>query len=1085
MSDGVYDFRVLGSLEVLAADGSSVDLGGPRQRAVLAALLTTPGEVVPTDALVEAVWPGELPANPRRAIQSYVARLRQRLGSDVVVARGDGYAVITDGGNVDAQRFAEAQTGEGDPAQVLAGWRGLPFQELADWPPAQARGARLLHTRAALAARCVEQDLADGRFVEAASRGRESVVEYPYDERLWSGLMRALYHCGQQAEAVAACVTLRDRLRDDLGLDLSPELIELERAILRHVALPAPRPPAVAGRPRLPALLQRFAERSFVGRQDELSSCFAAWEEATGRVGTRLVLLTGEPGIGKTHLAAELAGRVSADGGLVLFGGARPDPGVAPGPLVDVIRGYTATGGAGEDGRSLVLSARERGVLARVAPEFGDPAPLVGDVDADRSELAAVIARALSQIAQAVPVLVVLDDLHWAGRSTFGVVGEILRSAPEARLLVVATMRDVPPDTSPELDDLLGDLLRLPMTSRIRLPGLDVEAVAELLPRGDDESVRELVRRSAGVPLLVTQLASSLPGQSLPGQRGHTDDVRDSVMSRVGRLGDEVTEVLRTAAVVGEQFSIAVLLGCVSDVPTLVASLSTAEAARLIEPVDRRGEEMRFHHAVVRDALYDSLAVLDRFQRHVAVAGALTRSSGDESGPHSAQVAWHLSRGGPMADVAACVRHARATAARASASALNAEAADLLALPLGMDGLTEHERCRLLVEKATADGLAGQDVASAVSAREANQLAAANGWDDLLVAAALAYAPTSGRWLGDSAAEGGRIVAVALATAAGNDVQRARLALRDLCFKPHRQPRSVRCSVADEALREIRANGSGDDLLLGLIDAKWGLQSVVQPPFHLYRELAGLAEAQSSPRLQWWRYMAEFTDAWYRHDGSAFCADQTEWLSLSDALGPAERYWAAASASAAALIGGDTASALALSDRAFDHVDGQMVQTAFRNASSIYMLAAVFEGDAGLPELFAKKHPERIPVGWGLQLLADQLQVCRFPAPFPGFSWSRLLPLSDPELPAGALTAAVASLGAVADGEMSLVETIYRRLEPVANRLCGTPWVPVPAGAFVLGRLALNLGWFDLAADHFQMAARVHDDFGAPAFTAL
>ena len=644
-------FRVLGPLEVVDGNDTLIDVGGPRQRAVLAALLTSPRATVSTESLIDAVWPHALPLRPRRALQSYLARLRHRLGNDLIQRRGDGYAVLVEPEDLDADLLVRATAGEGNPCAALDLWRGAPFQDLAHWPPAQAQSARLVQSRAEAAALCVEHDIRASRFTQAASRARELLIDHRYDERIWSGLIQGLYHSGQQIDALEAARDVRQLLRGELGVDVGPELAALETEVLRRtVALPPPSA-SVGDHPALPGLLRRYGERFFAGRESELALLAQCWSDVTHTASNRLVLLTGEPGIGKTQLATELARRVAGDGGLVLYGGATVETSSGLSPLIEAVRTQVRSIGMPD------VSPRDRAVLARLLPELGDPAPATGDSDVDRADLAASVAGVLSRWAGAKPLLVVLDDLHWAGRSTFSLVTSILRASPSLRMLVVATMRDVPPDTPHQLDELIGDLLRLPMVSTLPVSGLDVPAVAALLGERSDLEPAEVARRSGGSPLYVSYLIAC------PHTSDH--DIEASILARVGRVGAGVAAALRTAAVIGERFPVGLLLEAMPDRAAVVDSLGRAEAARLLDPVDDCGQQLRFRHRVVRSALYDSLSTTERARMHGAVAEAIERRSEPDPGLAAGAIAWHLARAGPFGDGSSRGRPAVAANGRA------------------------------------------------------------------------------------------------------------------------------------------------------------------------------------------------------------------------------------------------------------------------------------------------------------------------------------------------------------------------------------------------------------------------------------
>jgi YVTN family beta-propeller protein len=259
----VIEVRILGSLEA-SRDSRPVELGGAKQRALLAALVQRRGEVVSTDELIDALWGESPPVTAAKALHVHVSHLRKALGEAVVETHGSGYRLAS-GVRVDLDRFEElvASAREQQPAvaartlrEGLALWRGRPLADVAYEPFAQTEIARLEGLRlAALAAR-IDADLALGRHAQLVPELEALVAQHPLDDALRRQLMLALYRSGRQAEALDRYRDGRQRLVDELGLEPGPALRELEAAILRQDAALdlAPRPgPTLSG--RRPALL--------------------------------------------------------------------------------------------------------------------------------------------------------------------------------------------------------------------------------------------------------------------------------------------------------------------------------------------------------------------------------------------------------------------------------------------------------------------------------------------------------------------------------------------------------------------------------------------------------------------------------------------------------------------------------------------------------------------------------------------------------------------------------------------------------------------------------------------------------------
>jgi DNA-binding SARP family transcriptional activator len=235
------EFRILGPLEVVDERGP-LPLGGARQRALLALLLTRANEVVSVDRLIDELWRESAPRTAGNALQYHVSRLRKALApADVIATREPGYAIRVGPDELDLLRF-ERLVGEARPAspevaatllrEALALWRGPALADLAYEPFAQPEILRLEELRLAALEQRLEADLALGRHAELVGELEALVLEHPLRERLRGHLMLALYRSGRQAEALELYQQTRRALLDELGIEPSPALRELEKAIL-------------------------------------------------------------------------------------------------------------------------------------------------------------------------------------------------------------------------------------------------------------------------------------------------------------------------------------------------------------------------------------------------------------------------------------------------------------------------------------------------------------------------------------------------------------------------------------------------------------------------------------------------------------------------------------------------------------------------------------------------------------------------------------------------------------------------------------------------------------------------------------
>jgi DNA-binding SARP family transcriptional activator len=236
------DFRILGSLEVWEGE-RQVEVSGPKRRAVLAFLVLHANEVVAVDRLVDQLWGEKAPGNAAGALQTHVSRLRKELGPEVLARRAWGYVLRIEPGGLDLERF-EGLTVEAEslPAreralklrEALGLWRGPPLAGLAFEPALAADIARLEELRLTVLENRIDADLEAGNQAGLVGELEQLIAEHPLRERLRGQLILSLYRCGRQAEALEVYRETRRALADELGLEPSPELRELERAILQQ-----------------------------------------------------------------------------------------------------------------------------------------------------------------------------------------------------------------------------------------------------------------------------------------------------------------------------------------------------------------------------------------------------------------------------------------------------------------------------------------------------------------------------------------------------------------------------------------------------------------------------------------------------------------------------------------------------------------------------------------------------------------------------------------------------------------------------------------------------------------------------------
>jgi DNA-binding SARP family transcriptional activator/RecA/RadA recombinase len=703
------EFRILGPLEVVEG-GRPVDVGSPKQRAVLAVLVINANRVVSVDRLIDELWGDEAPSAATGTLQAYVSNLRRALEPgrapreppQVLVTRAPGYLLRLDPADLDAARFeAEAAAGnrllaEGRAAQArttldaaLARWRGPALADFAFESFAQGEIARLHELRLG-----AEEDrlaaLVDlGSHAEAVAMAEGLVAGQPLRERVWGLLMTALYRSGRQADALRAYQTARRHLAEELGLEPGPALRRLEADMLAQAPSldwrPAPTVPAaepVAAPEPAPAPgphEEAGGEQPLVGRVAEVDRLRVVLARvAAGRGG--VVVVGGEPGIGKTRLAEELVAEARARGYRAAWGGSLEGGGTpAYWPWVAVVRDLA--GSADPAGLAEAMGPGA-GELAQVVPEVKElagtmEAPAVVDPETARLRLFEAVAGLLGALARRSPLLVVLDDLQWADSASLqllGFLGGRLRATP---LLVAATYRPAEVGADHPLAAALAALARHQVVERLDLAGLAEDEVGRLIASttgaaADPRVVAVIRARTEGNPFFVAELARLLAAEhDLRPEavaRAVPAGVRDVVRRRLARLPEQTTALLSLAAVAGQEFELRVLEAAAGLEPERALELvEAALAAGLVtEDADVVGR-FRFSHDLVRETVAEELSALRRARLHARLAEAVEADAGGGDG-RAVVLAHHFFHAvpatGPERAVAWAVRAAEVEAAR-------------------------------------------------------------------------------------------------------------------------------------------------------------------------------------------------------------------------------------------------------------------------------------------------------------------------------------------------------------------------------------------------------------------------------------
>ncbi|MGH8974640.1 MAG: BTAD domain-containing putative transcriptional regulator, partial [Acidimicrobiia bacterium] len=511
-----------------------------------------------------------------------------------------------------------------------------------------------------------------------------------------------------------------------------------------------------AGRPALPLALGQKGRVPLVGRDEELARLEAAWSAASSGE-RRVVLVAGEPGIGKSRLAAEVARRAHSGGGIVCFGRCDEGMGVPYQPFVEAVGGYVREAPAPAVGRLA-------GELVRLVPEVasrvrGLPPPLRSDPETERYRLFDAVAAWLAAASESAPVLLVVDDLHWATTPTIQLLRHLVRSGETLALLAVVAYRDTAMDVTGDLADTVAELLREPGVERLSLSGLDEAGVAAFMAARAghelDDDARALAAvlhaETAGNPFFVGEVLNHLTEHgTLVRREGRwgterplvevavPEGVAEVVRRRLARLPEETNEVLVLAAVLGERFELPALVEA-SGMPEIATTraLEPALAARLVRETGI--ERYQFAHALVRSTLEKSLGPTRRAALHAAAGRAVETLHAGDLDAHLAELAHHFARTG---DHTKGIDYATRAGDRALALLAHHEAANHYAQALELFDVAngagdERRRCDLLLSLGEAQRQAG-DAIHRETLLEAANLAQRLGDTGRLVRAALA-----------------------------------------------------------------------------------------------------------------------------------------------------------------------------------------------------------------------------------------------------------------------------------------------------------------------------------------------------------
>ncbi|MDQ2623188.1 MAG: AAA family ATPase, partial [Actinomycetota bacterium] len=526
-----------------------------------------------------------------------------------------------------------------------------------------------LHLRALETVARAGTDLGDLRLGKAERAARSAVEASPFRESARAALIEVLARQGNVAEAVRSYEELRVLLRDELGTYPAPELNDLHERLLKAHESPRPESaepartgtlrtgdngaPSPGGAKAIARTIDpRIATGGTVGRNEVLRRLHDELDRAVAG-DLRVALLAGEGGVGKTRVAAELA--ASREDVTALYGRCDPDE-VRP---FRVWSGLLRTAlGQGRQVDPAEVVGADGPTLARLLPELvgrmGLPAPgPTSDLESERRALFGAVVRMIGRLTATRPMLIILDDLQWADRSTLRLLASLAGDDPLRGVLAIGIYRDteIPPDSF--LPETLADLQRHRPTLRLEIDALPADDVRTLIgDRVDGDLVSQIHDQTGGNPFFIEQMVRHLE------ETGETDasrvpgEIREVIRQRVARLGEGGPGLLSRAAVIGRDFDLGVLMKTTTlDEDEAIDRLDEAVTAGLLDESSTVPGRYSFVHELLRSTLENDLGLTRRSTIHRDIGKVLEQRN--RSLPESrrdrelATLAWHFSLAGP------------------------------------------------------------------------------------------------------------------------------------------------------------------------------------------------------------------------------------------------------------------------------------------------------------------------------------------------------------------------------------------------------------------------------------------------------
>ncbi|MDQ5894395.1 MAG: family ATPase [Actinomycetota bacterium] len=653
-------------------------LPGRQGRLLFAYLALNRNRPVRRDELVEALWADEgLPSGGEALLAPPLSRLRKALGpgrlegrSELSLTLGEEAWVDWEAAQAGIERSRELEVdgdhrgafeAAGEAERILSGGL-LPGLE-AGWIDEYRNELEDLRLQALEMIARSGSHLGDAERARGERAARVAVEAAPFRESARTALIEVIEAQGNIAEALRAYEDFRILLRDELGTFPAPELSAVYERLLNAHESKAPAAEKVsadAGGSSIPAERQatpaaigrlidpRIAEIGLVGREEILRQLNRELDLAVAG-DLRIALLAGEGGIGKTRIAAELA--CGRDDITVLYGRSEPDE-VRPFRIWSGLL-RSAMRQAGDIPPAEIVGG-DGPTLARILPELVRsmelPAPgPAGDLESERRALFGAVMRMIGRLTARKPLLIVLDDLHWADRSTLMLLASLAGDNPPGGVLALGIYRDTElPDDSLLPETLINLQRRLP-TLKLDVEALDSAGVGQLIGGRLDEALAvSLHDQTGGNPFLIEQLVRHLEETGISDPGNAPAEIRQVVAQRVNHLPEGGPDLLRRASLIGRDFDLSILMATTSlNEDQVIDLLDAAVAAGLLDESETVPGRYSFVHALLRSTLEEELGLTRRAMVHRDIGEAIERQTSSRPDRRVGEKAWHFTQAGP------------------------------------------------------------------------------------------------------------------------------------------------------------------------------------------------------------------------------------------------------------------------------------------------------------------------------------------------------------------------------------------------------------------------------------------------------